>query len=356
MPLLADLQSLYADHPGGALETDLGIPLTLSGAGSTRWWSADTFLDGQKVQYRYLDLKSGDNGYNTGNENYGQLCLTTSRSSHVTLDSITLDTGKNAFVVKKGEAMPLTVAVTDAAGNPQANAVVQIARGGSFSRNSSSPDTFIYTYMTLTPVQPAGPAASLNRSGERWYGVTGNDGKLQLTLNQNDSYGYKTPITASLIGDSQTSVSKDAMFAVITSPDSDYAAYWGVMPDTLTVEGVTLHRPMLANEVEGETDTRVVMREIWATVNSRSDGSTFDMSKNCGGVANFPAKGVLETMRSTQIAQASGWPATLPYLSSTLGTYNESYYCYVPLTAGASTLCPTTIRDVSLGFAACIVH
>lgn len=85
------------------------------------------------------------------------------------------------------------------------------------------------------------------------------------------------------------------IFNVITSPDTDKAQYWGHMPDTLTVGGVTLHRPLLMKEAPaGATDSRKENNETWVSVYTKADGLTYDMSKNCGGVAGFPAKGVLE--------------------------------------------------------------
>lgn len=79
------------------------------------------------------------------------------------------------------------------------------------------------------------------------------------------------------------------------------------------------------------------------------------MSKNCGGVANFPEKSLLEKMRDEQIASANGWPVfALPYVSGTPGTYN---YCRVSLNEGGTTSCPTTFsQGVGIGYAACIVQ
>ena len=104
----------------------------------------------------------------------------------------------------------------------------------------------------------------------------------------------------------------------------------------------------------GATDSRKENNETWVSVYTKADGLTYDMSKNCGGVAGFPAKGVLEKIRDEQMAVANGWPTvSLPYASSTPGTYN---YCWVSLAKGGTTHCPTTSSDYSIGYAACLVQ
>jgi hypothetical protein len=168
--------------------------------------------------------------------------------------------------------------------------------------------------------------------------------------------GLNTALTASATDDvtNSTNATLNVIFTVITSPDSSYAKYWGHMQDTLTVDGVTLHRPLLRAEAPGVTDTTVDNNETWATVYSKTDGLYFDMSKNCGGVANFPEKSLLEKMRDEQIASTKGWPVTLrSYLSGTPGKYN---YCRVSLLEGGDTNCPTVNSDYKAGYAACIVQ
>lgn len=169
--------------------------------------------------------------------------------------------------------------------------------------------------------------------------------------------GLKTDLTASAPGDvtQSTNTVLGVIFTVITSPDSRYAQFWGHMQDTLTVDGVTLHRPLLTKEAPaGATDSRKENNETWVSVYTKADGLIYDMSKNCGGVAGFPAKGVLEKMRDGKIAVANGWPtASLYYASSTPGTYN---YCRVSLAKGGATRCPTTSSDYDIAYAACLVQ
>ncbi|EBY1769138.1 hypothetical protein DU102_22970 [Salmonella enterica subsp. enterica serovar Georgia] len=351
MPLMNDLKALQQLYPDGALEDQFGWPVKTG----KLWWSAD--LNSSKA-HQAINLKTGQISAPTSTSL--QACLVNARNvpASITLTSTAMDAAKGAAVAKKGEAIPLTVTVKNRAGVPIANEPFTLKRGDANDRldikytwNTTADD------LTLQELTPSPTTKSMTASGNVFSGVTGADGTATFTVNQDGSAGLKTELTASATGDvtQSTNTALGVIFTVITSPDSSYAEFWGHMPDTLTVDGVTLHRPLLMKEAPaGATDSRKENGETWVSVYTKADGTIYDMSKNCGGVAGFPAKGVLEKMRDEQIAVANGWPTiSLPYVSSTPGTYN---YCWVSLAKGGTTHCPTTNNDFTIGYAACLVQ
>ncbi|WP_404947365.1 adhesion domain-containing protein [Salmonella enterica] len=351
MPLMNDLKALQQLYPDGALEDQFGWPVKTG----KLWWSAD--LNSSKA-HQAINLKTGQISAPTSTSL--QACLVNARNvpASITLTSTAMDAEKGAAVAKKGEAIPLTVTVKNRAGVPIANEPFTLKRGDANDRldikytwNTTADD------LTLQELTPSPTTKSMTASGNVFSGVTGADGTATFTVNQDGSVGLKTELTASATGDvtQSTNTALGVIFNVITSPDTDKAQYWGHMPDTLTVGGVTLHRPLLMKEAPaGATDSRKENNETWVSVYTKADGLTYDMSKNCGGVAGFPAKGVLEKIRDEQMAVANGWPTvSLPYASSTPGTYN---YCWVSLAKGGTTHCPTTSSDYSIGYAACLVQ
>ncbi len=159
----------------------------------------------------------------------------------------------------------MTVTVTNDDGQPQAGVAVLLTRGYAYSRGAVDkqyidpgvigepvPFTTSPANMMLTPVAPAGTAVVFNNQNglsTKWSGFTGDDGKLRFTLTQDKSSGLKTSVTAALANQFDEAASVDAIFTVQTSPDTPYASYWGHMPDTVQVNGVTLRRPYLKAEL-----------------------------------------------------------------------------------------------------------
>ncbi|ECD9608981.1 hypothetical protein FNZ18_06260 [Salmonella enterica subsp. salamae] len=350
MPLMNDLKALYQRYPGGALEDQYGWPVN----SGKLWWSAD--LSASK-SHQTINLKNGQVATSTGNNL--QACLVDARNvpGAITLTSTAMDAVKDAAVAKKGEAIPLTVTVKNRAGAPMPNAPFTLRRADAKDRMDTTHTSNGADDLTLQALSPSASTNSMTASGNTFSGVTGADGTATFMVNQDASVGLKTALTATATGDVtlSTDATLDVIFTVVTSPDSSYAVFWGHMPDTLEVDGVMLHRPLLVKEAPpGSTDNRKVNGETWVTVYSKDDGLTYDMSKNCGGVDYFPKKDVLEKMRDEQIAPANGWPVFgLSYVSGTPGTYN---YCRVSLDEGGETHCPTTSSDFGMGYAACIVQ
>lgn len=92
-----------------------------------------------------------------------------------------------------------------------------------------------------------------------------------FSLRQDAAMGLKTKITATLNYFPNPASEVDAIFTVITSPDSAKAQYWGHMPETVTTStGVTFHRPFLAAEVPSGNDSYQVNNETWSSVNAKN--------------------------------------------------------------------------------------
>lgn len=369
MATMDDYLSLYGDHPGGTVTADLGLSTAV------KWWASDRVLvqssDGIKLGWQSIDLNTGKVVPDVGNGNYfQQLCLTAPRKLSITFSSTAWNGDKSAAVAKKGEALPMTVKVTDAAGKPQKKAVVQLARASSFSRTDptkqpvprtiSSPHeiTTAEAYMSVTSVSPAGAAAEFNDKKAKWYGVTGDDGTLQFTLEQKDSLGLKTAITASSADQPTATSGLDAIFTVPTSPDSPYAAYWGHMPDTVAVNGITLRRPLLRAEMDAIPPAEWKLNnENWGPTyfdNATSHPQT-SLAYICGTYENAATMDDLKALQG-KIGELH-WPTSVP---------TSSYYSYdyVSQTGEKSSRCsfnettgtPNCTRNGSnYGFAACRV-
>ncbi|MEX9250498.1 DUF823 domain-containing adhesin, partial [Salmonella enterica] len=115
-----DLQSLYRDHPKGKITTDIGLPI------KKKWWAGDSLVKNQSIYWQFTDLNTGNGGttLETPGNFYYQLCLTEPRQMKIALSTDVWNADKSAAVAKTGEAIPMTVTVTNGAGQPQAGATV----------------------------------------------------------------------------------------------------------------------------------------------------------------------------------------------------------------------------------------
>ncbi|MBJ4544855.1 hypothetical protein JGE45_27625, partial [Salmonella enterica subsp. enterica serovar Typhimurium] len=291
---------------------------------------------------------------NPGNY-YLQLCLTTSRSGlNIALSSDAWNADKSAAVAKKGETIPMTVTVTNDAGQPQAGVAVLLTRDYAYSRGAVDkqyiepgvigepvPFTTSPANMMLAPVAPAGTAVAFNNQNglsTKWSGFTGDDGKLRFTLTQDKSLGLKTSVTAALANQFDEAASVDAIFTVQTSPDTPYASYWGHMPDTVQVNGVTLRRPYLKAELSAAPrDTWPFNNEFWGTnYYYQSEHVETSLTHLCGSQENIASLDDLKALQS--VIGTLQWPTTSSwdYVSQDEGQSNK-YYCSFNETTGQTT-------------------
>ncbi|EDY2164874.1 hypothetical protein GUN73_004066 [Salmonella enterica] len=333
-PLSGDLQTLYGDNPDGAIGTNYGWPV----AGNKSWWAADRAPN--TGYYQFINLNSGDKGTASSSTATGaQVCLVEPRTStpaSITLTSTAMDGAKNAAVVEKGGAMPLTVTVKDSSGNPVANVGFTLSRGDSKNRAGTvvtdgdvAADAGADDLM-LKALTPASASQSMTTTGIVFTGTTGSDGTATFTLNQDKSLGLKTPLTVKLTDNTTLHASLDVIFMVLTSSDTDKALFWGNMADTTSVNGKTLHRPWLQAELlSGVTPVFTngvhTNNEYWAMAHT-VDNTKWDIAKQCGSLSKAPDNNDLLTLYHS--ISSLGWPTQgYPYLSKS--TSSGGMYCGV---------------------------
>ncbi|OEH96274.1 hypothetical protein BH006_02180 [Salmonella enterica] len=333
-PLLNDLQTLYDDNPNSAIGTAFGWPV---GAGKS-WLAVDQ--ETGTGYYQYLRLDTGAKGRSSSTSVTGaQVCLVEPRTStpaSITLTSTAMDGAKNAAVVEKGSAMPLTVTVKDSSGNPVANVGFTLSRGDSKNRAGTvvtdgdvAADAGADDLM-LKALTPASASQSMTTTGIVFTGTTGSDGTAMFTLNQDKSLGLKTPLTVKLTDNTTLHASLDVIFMVLTSPDTDKALFWGNMADTTSVNGKTLHRPWLQAELlSGVTPVFTngvhTNNEYWAMAHT-VDNTKWDIAKQCGSLSKAPDNNDLLTLYHS--ISSLGWPTQgYPYLSKS--TSSGGMYCGV---------------------------
>lgn len=333
-PLSGDLQTLYGDNPNGEIGTNYGWPV----AGNKSWWAADRAPN--TGYYQFINLNSGGKGTASSSTATGaQVCRVephTSTPASITLTSTAMDSAKNAAVVEKGGAMPLTVTVKDSSGNPVANVGFTLSRGDSKNRAGTvvtdgdvAADAGADDLM-LKALTPASASQSMTTTGIVFTGSTGSDGTATFTLNQDKSLGLKTPLTVKLTDNTALHASLDVIFMVLTSPDTDKALFWGNMADTTSVNGKTLHRPWLQAELlSGVTPVFTngvhINNEYWAMAHT-VDNTKWDIAKQCGSLSKAPDNNDLLTLYHS--ISSLGWPTQgYPYLSKS--TSSGGMYCGV---------------------------
>ncbi|EBC6557954.1 hypothetical protein DBV67_16810 [Salmonella enterica] len=367
-----DLQSLYRDHPKGKITTDIGLPI------KKKWWAGDSLVKNQSIYWQFTDLNTGNGGttLETPGNFYYQLCLTEPRQMKIALSTDVWNADKSAAVAKTGEAIPMTVTVTNGAGQPQAGATVMLTRDYSYSRGTVDSKYIqagvigepvaskgALSDMTLTPVSPAGAAVVFNNqrgTSTKWYGVTGDDGKLRFTLNQDKSLGLRTSITATLSELAGETASVDAIFTVPTSPDTPYASYWGHMPDTVEVNGVTLRRPFLKTEMSKmPPGTWPLNNETWAAnyidYGETSIHATTSLPYLCGSLENAATLDDLKALKN--IIGDLHWPTAAPASSYTYDYASQTMvggkYCSFNETTNTENC---TLSSQGFAYASCRVQ
>ncbi|MSI35572.1 RatA-like protein, partial [Escherichia coli] len=309
-PLLSDMKSLYQRYPNNTLTTETGWSVYYY------WWAQDQSTDGKNQS---LNMKDGTTTLN-GNAAY-QACLVSARAtvSSVTLTSTAFDAAIQAAKVKKGEAMPVTVTVKDSAGNTVPNVEFTLKRGDASPRNAGATLYGDVVAMDDLIVQPlSGSAVTLSESGNTISGMTGADGTASFTLRQDNTPGYKTPLTVTLANYASATDTLDAIFTVPTSPNVSSAHFWGHMADTVVVNGKSLHRPLLTTELPSGANpvsSPIINYENWASAHI-IDASKWDIARQCGSIENAPTYNELELLHT--VFNSLGWPSSpsFPYLSS----------------------------------------
>ncbi|WP_150003239.1 adhesion domain-containing protein [Escherichia albertii] len=343
-PLSDDLESLYTRYPGNTLTTQIGWSTKYT------WWALDNWQGNAQV----VNLSNGSK-WSTVNTAY-QGCLVHPRAtvSSVTLTSTALDSSTQAAKAEKGEGVPLTVTVKDSAGKPVSNVAFTLKRGDASPRNTGATLSGNVAAMDDLMVQPSsGSIVTLTDSGSSISGVTGADGTASFTLKQDNTPGYKTPMTVMLTDSPTLTATLDVIFTVVTSPNVTTAHFWGHMPDTTAVNGKTLHRPQLESELPSAATavaTADVNNETWGLAHTM-DSYQWDISQQCGLLDFAPDYADLQALHVN--FNALGWPSLpdTPYLSKERDR-SGNYYCGIIEETGAEDC---SIQATSTpGFATCV--
>ncbi|WP_137647017.1 adhesion domain-containing protein [Escherichia albertii] len=347
-PTLDDLGALYARYPNGTITAQIGWPV--SGSGYS-WWTSDPACTVSSSKCQTMNLYNGQT--ESTKTKALQACLLTPRpDTSITLTSSQFDSGRQAAVAKQGDAMFLTVTTKDSAGKAKPNVAFILKRGAAAPRNPGATlygDVDSFDDMLLAPVSPAGASVTLTDDGSDISGVTASNGTATFTIRQDNSPGYKTPLTAALASDDTVLSSLDTIFTVMTSPDIPSAHFWGRMVDTVSVNGKTLHRPLLASEVSSAmpASTPNVNNETWALAHT-IDASKLDFEKQCGSLGKAPTYSELQTLHNS--ISSLGWPLTsFSYLSSSASS--GSFYCGLNMSTNTQN-CAIDV-DGTPGFATC---
>lgn len=336
-PTSDQLVSLYHRYPNGTMMEQTGWPVQPS---SYDWWALDTDCKYSSVngsaRCRSVDLYNGQIHENDRSRAF-QVCLLNPNASvsTVTLTSTAFDAGTQAAKVKKGEAMPVTVTVKDSAGKPVSNVAFTLKRGDAMPRN---PGAILYGNVDemddLTVQPPSGGVTTLAANGNSIQGTTGSDGTATFMIKQDNTPGYKTPLTVTRDNNTGIAATMDVIFTVVTSPDVASANFWGHMSDTATENGKTLQRPLLKSELpsnEFAAATPEVNNEIWALAHT-VDKNKWDIARQCGTLDKAPEYEDLQALHSR--FNALGWPTSpsFPYLSR---SRSGTLYCGIVGTTGA---------------------
>ncbi|HCB5729253.1 TPA: hypothetical protein M1G81_004530, partial [Salmonella enterica subsp. enterica serovar Waycross] len=313
LPTMDDLKTLYSDYPQGGLTAAFGLPV----AAGKYWGAGDSKVNDTHStnNFQYIRLNTGETTTTSTNTATAQLCLTKRRVLSIALTSSAMNAEKSAALAKKGEKIPLTVTVTDGDGTPQPNVPIRLGRGNYSQNRAGGDENGSNSDMLLTPIAPPADAKvfAYHYSGEQlwyWYGTTDESGRVQFELTQDNTPGLKTRLEAMLPDNPPTVSDMDAIFTVITSPDSDKAKYWGHMPEIVTNSaGVKFRRPLLAAEMTSNSGTYLVNNEKWPLVtaaNTEKAGAT-------GCDAEYqPLSGDLQTLYGDNpngaIGTNYGWP------------------------------------------------
>lgn len=377
LPTAGNLQTLYGSYPDGAMRTTNGWPLSSNGtAGASQyWWSGDSVLseDVSQLQFAAVNLLSGGDVTSTASQStyYMQTCLSSPRqlASNLTLMLANEDETTGIAKAKKGEQIAATITVTDATGQPVVDTLVKITRGNALTRLGGTYTTNSADDITLSDISPSGPATFLMDTTTKYvYIPTDAQGRATFNISQDATVGLKTAITATLADDSTLSSRKDAIFTVVTSPDTDKATFWGHMPETFTnSDGIEFQRPLLRNELSSTANITAYTENnetwyVWKKYSyvyqdsaSPCDRQKMATQEEMQTLYNDYPNGTLTTALGLPVTSGKYWGAA----NSTVNdTHTTNLYQYINLNNGetlatatatqTAQLCRTTSRPLTL--------
>ncbi|PHM45170.1 putative invasin [Xenorhabdus mauleonii] len=151
---------------------------------------------------------------------------------------------------------------------------------------------------------------------------TGDQGVLSVRVADPFGLGVKTTMSISADG-TVSSESRDATFTVATSPDVSVANFWGHMADTITVNGITLRRPVLEAELIKNQEHRhetifTEYGEIWPR-RMNTGAKWFCGLTNTTVPTKDDFHNLYQAYSENRIHEQFGWPQGRSYRTSTPG-------------------------------------
>lgn len=239
--LLPDLRRLVAlDVVQGTqtIQDTLGWPIQ-----GNNYWSASP---GETGRHFAVDMNGQESASRNDSEHYLVSCV--DHAMPVVTPKITLtpdhyDTTLNAAKAMAGESITMTVMITDSVtGEPLPHMYYSLTLGEVHNRANETSSEWETSPVVITGEQIQASDLHL------YEGVTDANGAATVVLTQPQGAGVRTTITAEMREGYTATDSKDVIFTVITSPDSDKARMWGHMKDAATADGSLFVRPLLAAE------------------------------------------------------------------------------------------------------------
>ncbi|MDE1481685.1 inverse autotransporter beta domain-containing protein [Xenorhabdus bovienii] len=208
--------------------------------------------------------------------------------------------GNMAVRVKKGDTITLTIKATTKDGKAARAVPVTIETKAHNRQNQEETST-----------------VTLDGKNGDYTAITPENGTLVIPVTDHGK-GLKTTLIIKAYGVGKTET-KNVIFTVLTSPDTDKAKYWGHMHDTISVGKLTFRRTPLDSEYPTNF-RRSENNEVWGPVNL-NEADTY--CSNIGIGYRVPTYDEIIEIYHTystykgEIRQTYGWPITRYYRTST---------------------------------------
>lgn len=260
IPEIVMLQALYNANPRNAMAINEGWPVYAG------YWSST--VDSSSVynqSYKAMLLDMGATYSSVPTQRNYLTCTNQERTKagQIVLSSEQYVSELSAAKTPAGQKIAIKVQTKDAQGNSAPGVSFTVTLGPGMSR-----DNLEYHY-ALEMGYAGGYPQSLD-SGEKFFGVTDATGQALIEVDQDNSPGLKTSLTAALSDDPTIAQTMPVIFTVLSSPDTPKARFWGHMTETITTgDGLAFHRPLLAAEVSSNTSKFNYRNEDWANLTSQ---------------------------------------------------------------------------------------
>ncbi|WP_313667865.1 adhesion domain-containing protein [Atlantibacter sp.] len=254
------LQALYNAHPYSAMALSEGWPVY------TSYWSST--LDSTRIynqSYKTMMLDDGSIYSSVPTQRNYLTCTNQERTNagQIVLTSEQYVSALDAAKAHAGQKIMIKVQTKNAQGNSAPGTSFTITRGAGKSRDNVE-------YHSVLNMGYAGGELQAIDSGEKFFGVTDANGQAYIEIEQGNSVGLKTPLTAALSDDKTIAQAMPVIFTALSSPDTPKARFWGHMTETITTaDGLTFHRPLLAAEVSNSTAMFNYRNESWASLTAQ---------------------------------------------------------------------------------------